>query len=241
MPWQSNTYVRTNGDHTGSEIWQEDAAEGIKIIASRMDVAGQDMADGITACVKKDGTNATNVVKTAWIEDAAVTAAKLADGAVGATAKIADGIITEAKLADDAASRSTLITTFSQSVSSSTGVDGSGLMFLPEGIYLLASGRSAGSVNLMAIPKALKITHLTLSASDAPGTGDTLTARVVKNGVTTSDPVTISGNSQTYNHAAITAFSITAGDFLGATLVLTGAAVDFNMAVVLHVWGHFTA
>ena len=57
MPWNDDTFTRTNGVNTGSEVWQDDASDGVKIRADRHDTHDQDLADGINACLKKDGSN----------------------------------------------------------------------------------------------------------------------------------------------------------------------------------------
>jgi hypothetical protein len=57
MAWSSGTFTRTNGVHTGSQVWQEDAAAGTKIRADRHDVQDQDIATGINTCLTKDGQN----------------------------------------------------------------------------------------------------------------------------------------------------------------------------------------
>lgn len=59
MAWNgSGTFSRTNGDHTGTNTWQQDATDGIKIRADRHDVHDQDLSDGINACIAKNGENA---------------------------------------------------------------------------------------------------------------------------------------------------------------------------------------
>ena len=59
MAWNgSGTFSRTNGDNTGSTTWQQDKADGDKITASRHDTHDQDLADGINACLAKNGENA---------------------------------------------------------------------------------------------------------------------------------------------------------------------------------------
>lgn len=101
-PWDgAGNFTRTNGDNTGEEVWQEDKTDGDKIVASRHDAHDQDLANGINACVAKNGENAAGVVETDWIKDANVTAAKLATDAVE-TAKIKDANVTTAKINDEA-------------------------------------------------------------------------------------------------------------------------------------------
>lgn len=59
MGWNgSGTFTRTNGDNTGSTTWQQDKADGDKILSSRHDTHDQDLADGISACLAKNGENA---------------------------------------------------------------------------------------------------------------------------------------------------------------------------------------
>lgn len=59
MPWKvSGTFQRVNPDFTtGVNIWQQDQAASIKIIASRHDVHDQDIADGIAASLNLNGYN----------------------------------------------------------------------------------------------------------------------------------------------------------------------------------------
>jgi hypothetical protein len=61
MPWNgsapSQTFARSNGDNTGSTLWQEDESEGQDILSSRHDTHDQDLADAIDDCLKKDGGN----------------------------------------------------------------------------------------------------------------------------------------------------------------------------------------
>jgi microcystin-dependent protein len=62
MPWggipPSQSFTRTDGTRTGATTWQEAEAAGIDIVADDHDLHDQDMADGINACLKKDGGNA---------------------------------------------------------------------------------------------------------------------------------------------------------------------------------------
>ncbi len=57
MPWTGAFYVRDNGQFTGSLVWTDDLNASIKILASRHDTHDQDIADGITACLNKNGAN----------------------------------------------------------------------------------------------------------------------------------------------------------------------------------------
>lgn len=57
MPWSGGSFSRTNGVNTGSTLWADDRDAGTKIRADRHDTHDQDLADGINACLKKDGGN----------------------------------------------------------------------------------------------------------------------------------------------------------------------------------------
>ena len=58
MPWNGGVFTRTNGEYNGTTVWQTDALNDIKIESDRHDVHDQDLADGINACLPRDGTAA---------------------------------------------------------------------------------------------------------------------------------------------------------------------------------------
>jgi hypothetical protein len=56
MPFNgSGTFSRTNGVNTGSTAWQSDRDTGVNITVTRHDTHDQDLANGLTNCVTKDG------------------------------------------------------------------------------------------------------------------------------------------------------------------------------------------
>lgn len=58
MGWDgSGNFTRTNGINTGTEVWQDDEAEGTNILSDLHDNHDQDLADGINNCLTKDGQN----------------------------------------------------------------------------------------------------------------------------------------------------------------------------------------
>lgn len=57
MPWTSTGFVRDNSAFTGSTVWADDAAAGTKITTDHHDYHDQDIANGITTCLRKDGGN----------------------------------------------------------------------------------------------------------------------------------------------------------------------------------------
>lgn len=67
MAWDgSGSFTRTNGTHTGSTTWANSRDAGNNILASLHDVHDQDLADGINACLAKNGENgATGAIKPA--------------------------------------------------------------------------------------------------------------------------------------------------------------------------------
>lgn len=69
MAWDGNgSFSRTNGDNSGSTTWAQDAADGDKITAARHDSHDQDLADGIEACLAKNGENSPSA-HLQWIKD----------------------------------------------------------------------------------------------------------------------------------------------------------------------------
>lgn len=57
MSWTGSVYVRNNGVFTGPLVWTDDRDAGTKITAAHHDTHDQDIADGITACLNKNGAN----------------------------------------------------------------------------------------------------------------------------------------------------------------------------------------
>ena len=55
MPREVGYFKRVNSEFDGSEVWQDDLATNVKIIAYRHDFHDQDLADGIFECLPKSG------------------------------------------------------------------------------------------------------------------------------------------------------------------------------------------
>lgn len=51
----SGVFNRTNGTNTGANLWADDRDAAAKILAARHDIHDQDLADGLTNCLTKDG------------------------------------------------------------------------------------------------------------------------------------------------------------------------------------------
>lgn len=51
----SGTFSRTNGTHSGSTTWQQDEAATLDIFSTLHDSHDQDIADGLSNCITKDG------------------------------------------------------------------------------------------------------------------------------------------------------------------------------------------
>lgn len=58
MGWSGGSFTRTNGTYSGASVWASDEGAGIGIEAARQDTHDQDLAQGINACIAKDGSNA---------------------------------------------------------------------------------------------------------------------------------------------------------------------------------------
>lgn len=57
MPWTGPTFIRHNEDYSGASVWQSDAAASILIQSVRHDYHDYDLAQGIDACLNKNGAN----------------------------------------------------------------------------------------------------------------------------------------------------------------------------------------
>ena len=53
----NQSFSRTDGTRNGTTTWQQADAAGVDIISPDHDTHDQDLADGINACLKKDGGN----------------------------------------------------------------------------------------------------------------------------------------------------------------------------------------
>ena len=58
MAWADGVFTRTNGTYSGPLVWTSDAGAGIDIMSNRHDTHDEDLADGIDACINKNGQNA---------------------------------------------------------------------------------------------------------------------------------------------------------------------------------------
>lgn len=57
MGWTNGIFVRTDGSNTGPTVWQTARDSGVNILATRHDTHDEDIADGINACLARDGSN----------------------------------------------------------------------------------------------------------------------------------------------------------------------------------------
>lgn len=67
MAWSGGTFTRTNGTYTGATVWAQDEANNHDIESARFDTHDYDIAQGINACLTKDGTNSPSAHLT-WIK-----------------------------------------------------------------------------------------------------------------------------------------------------------------------------
>jgi hypothetical protein len=56
MPFSAGVFTRTDGVFTGSTVFQQERDASIDILALNLDTEAQDMADGLSTCLLKDGT-----------------------------------------------------------------------------------------------------------------------------------------------------------------------------------------
>lgn len=61
MPWTGSpgqqSFLRTDGTRTGAQTWANADAQGVDIITTDHDTHDQDIADGLSSCLKHDGGN----------------------------------------------------------------------------------------------------------------------------------------------------------------------------------------
>ena len=56
MPWNNGVFSRYNGEFSGNTVWQNDRDASYEIEADRHDAHDQDLAQGINACLPRDGS-----------------------------------------------------------------------------------------------------------------------------------------------------------------------------------------
>lgn len=57
MPWTGPNFIRHNEDYSGANVWDDDANAAFLIESGRHDFHDQDLAQGIDACINKNGAN----------------------------------------------------------------------------------------------------------------------------------------------------------------------------------------
>jgi hypothetical protein len=63
MPWDGfGNFTRTDGTRTGSAVWVDAFETPVKILADDHDTHDQDLADGIAACLAKNGENSASLI-----------------------------------------------------------------------------------------------------------------------------------------------------------------------------------
>lgn len=116
MAWAAGTFTRTNGTYSGQYVWRQDSDAAVKIVYVRHDLHDYDIAQGINACINKNGQNSptanidwggvkiTNMANGSAAQDSAtfaqtVTAIALVAGTLTLTRS--SGNMTVAMAADD--------------------------------------------------------------------------------------------------------------------------------------------
>lgn len=57
MAWSNGTFTRTDGTFNGSDVWEQNRRNDVKILATSHDTHDEDIADGIDSCLARDGSN----------------------------------------------------------------------------------------------------------------------------------------------------------------------------------------
>lgn len=65
MPWTGPNFIRHNEDYSGANVWDDDANAAFLIESVRHDFHDQDLAQGIDACINKNGAN-TPTANISW-------------------------------------------------------------------------------------------------------------------------------------------------------------------------------
>lgn len=162
----SGTFSRTNGTYSGSTVWAQDKNAGRKIVASYHDSHDQDIADGLTGCLTKDGqttptaniplggykitnlgagTARTDAARLATVQDNAVNYL----GTVGGTANALTGSLTPSITAYANGQRFVFITAAENTAATPTiNINGVGAvnMYLDGGSVIPAYYFAAGEV-----------------------------------------------------------------------------------------------
>ena len=161
----SGTFNRTNGTNTGTTLWGDDRDGGTKIVAGRHDSHDQNLADGLTNCITKDGqtTVTANIPMNSKkftglaIGSAAAestTLAQLQDSATiwgGTAAGSGDALtitLTPALTAYANGQRFTLITAAASTTASTLNVDSLGAksIKMPDGSATVAESIESGQL-----------------------------------------------------------------------------------------------
>ena len=206
MPWGSGHFTQKVGPSpifTGPTVWEQDAAAGILIEAARHDYHDQDLADGIDACLNKNGAN-TAAANINW------GGFKITNLGNGTTAT------------DAAAYGQVPISlTLDSGTNVLTAIKADGSVFAVD-LSALAVGGS--TTDFARYSNALNPFQGSAYFSGAAGVG-------VKNALTILDPLTSSGATYTWALSANTATSADWANTSGAVLNFSGNAGTATLKV----------
>jgi hypothetical protein len=182
MAWNgSGAFSRTNGTHTGSTVWTQDKDAGTKIVSNRHDTHDQDLADGINACIAKNGENAMTAAFDLNGQNIELDAD--ADTKIGATADdridvTVSGSITE-RIGHDSTNSSAFhlvapaaLTAQANTAYAHVNVAPAGAVTVPSGTTAVVSSLEINEPNITATGTVTAAASLYVSAAPTEGTSN---------------------------------------------------------------------
>lgn len=208
MPWTgppgSQTFERTDGTRSGTQVWQQANAASVKIVDSDHDLHDQDIADGFNACLKKDGGNTatanipmggfklTNVGAATSVTDSASMASAQKAGYIPSVSGTNDLTLTTGLSVGvyAAGQRFNFIVANNSTGAVTLNVDGLGVKALVRN-DASHTALAAGDLQAGAIAEALYDgTRFKLVSSSVAGVSSDVLARIVKVGSVLQWPMT---------------------------------------------------
>lgn len=196
MPWTGPNFIRHNEDYSGATVWQSDAAASILIQSVRHDYHDFDIANGIDACLNKNGANSP----TANIDWGGFKTTNHGAGAAATDVAIFGQTITAASL-----DSGTNVLTLTRATGGDVTVD----------LSALAVGGSTS--DFARYSNALNPFQGSAYFAGAAGVG-------LKNILTILDPLTLSGTTYTWFLEALTSTTSEWANTAGATFGFSGNA-----------------
>jgi len=205
MPWSGGNFTQKVGPSpifTGPTVWEQDAAAGILIEAARHDYHDQDLADGIDACINKNGANSPT-------SDINWGGFQITNIGAGATSTAAANV--------------------SQTVTAASLDSGTNILTLTRGagdvtVDLSSLAVGGSTTDFARYSNSLNPFQGSAYFAGSGGVG-------LKNALTILDPLTSSGVTYTWALSANTATSADWGNTAGAVLNFSGNSGSATLKV----------